>query len=106
MCGAPRSHCDYCGGESVYGGDCGFYCVSEGSAMGEFALLLWYDLFWEVLFSYLNFQFQLVHFMYILFHLLSVVNRGFYTTIKMRKGGGTAAGLRCLAARSRGCDKV
>jgi hypothetical protein len=29
-----------------------------------------------------------------------------YTTIKMRKGGGTAAGLRCLAARSRGCDKV
>ena len=74
--------------------------------MGEFALLLWYDLFWEVLFSYLNFQSQLVHFMYILFHLLSVVNRGFYTTIKMRKGGGTAAGLRCLAARSRGCDKV
>mmetsp|Transcript_27323 Transcript_27323/g.44842 ORF Transcript_27323/g.44842 Transcript_27323/m.44842 type:complete len:97 (+) Transcript_27323:73-363(+) len=38
--------------------------------------------------------------------ILSVLGRGFYTTIKARKGGGTAAGLRCLAERSRGCDKV
>jgi len=38
--------------------------------------------------------------------ILSVLGRGFYTPIKARKGGGTAAGLRRLAARSRGCNKV